>query len=335
MRRSGRDNIQNKKIVLKLHTYVKDFGAIFFVILFFPYIIHICAYGIEKNEPKKEIENDTYVIIESSIGMQKIPKEEYLIGALAASIDTSYEDEVLKAQAVLLRTEIMNNKTIQAHAEEAHAEEASQAELVYLTDMQQAYISISDMQKIYGSEFENMYTRLKRIVEETQNIILVYEGIPIEAPFCAVSAGSTRCADEIFETKKYPYLQSVICESDVLADDYCKNYYFTWKELERVLGLGDTYEHKAAITKKDSAGYALQIEIGNKVISGEECREKLHLNSAHMDIDDLEKGIRIQTKGLGHGLGMSQKMAQYLAGKGYDFIEILSFFYTDTEIEKE
>ncbi len=330
MRRRVRDNIENKKIVLKLHTYAKDFGAIFFVILFFPYFIHICAYGIDKNEPKKEVVNDTFVIMESSIGKQKIPIEEYLVGALAASIDTSYVDEVLKAQAVLLRTEIMHNKTNQAHAEET-----PQAELVYLTDVQQAYISVSDMQKLYGSEFENTYTRLKRIVGETQNIILVYEGIPIEAPFCAVSAGNTRCADEIFETKKYPYLQSVVCESDVLASDYCKNNYFTWKELERVLGLGDAYEHRAVVTKKDSAGYALQIEIGNKVISGEECREKLHLNSAHMDIDDLDKGIRIQTKGLGHGLGMSQNMAQYLAGKGYDFIEILSYFYANTEIEKE
>lgn len=330
MRRRVRDNIGNRKIVLKLYTYGKDFGAIFFVILFFPYIVHILAYGIEKSEPQKETVNDTCVILESSIGMEKIPIEEYLVGALAASIDTSYEDEVLKAQAVLLRTEIMHNKTIQTHTEEV-----SEEEMVYLTDVQQAYVSISDMQKLYGNEFENIYSHLQHIVEETQNVILVYEGIPIEAPFCAVSAGSTRCADEVFGTKKYPYLQSVICESDVLADSYRKNYYFTWKELERVLELGDTCEHKAEVVKKDSAGYALQVQIGDKVISGEECRKMLHLNSAHMDMDNLEKGIQIQTRGLGHGLGMSQNMAQYLAGKGYDFIEILSFFYTNTEIEKE
>ena len=330
MRRRSRDNVQNKKIVLKLHTYVKDFGAIFFVILFFPYMIHICAYGIEKNEPKKEIVDDTYIIIESNIGKEKIPIEEYLIGALAASIDTSYEDEVLKAQAILLRTEIMCDKM--AHA---HTEDLAQSELVYLTDVQQAYISIPDMQKLYGDEFENVYARLLHIVEETNNIILVYQGIPIEVPFCAVSAGSTRCADEVFETKKYPYLQSVVCESDVLAADYCKNYYFTWKELERVLELSKEYEHKAIVTKKDTAGYALQIEVGNRKMSGEEYRELLHLNSAHIEIENLEEGIKIQTKGLGHGLGMSQNMAQYLAQKGYNFIEILSFFYTNTEIEKE
>lgn len=330
MRRRRKDSMQNKKIVLKFHTYVKDFGAIFFVIIFFPYIIHICAYGIEKSEPEKRIADDTYVIVDSNIGTEKIPIEDYLIGALAANIDINYEDEVLKAQAVLLRTEIMRNKTVYAHAQEL-----TQSELVYLTDVQQAYINISNMQKLYGNEFDETYTRLKRIVEETENVILVYEGIPIEVPFCAVSAGKTRCADEVFETKKYPYLQSVICENDVLADDYCKNYYFTWKELERLLELSDNCEHKAAVTEKDSAGYALKIEFGNKKLNGEECRKILHLNSAHLEIEDLKEGIKIQTKGLGHGLGMSQNMAQYLAKKGYDFIEILSFFYTNTEIEKE
>ncbi len=330
MRGRRRTGTQNNKIVPKLQTYLKDFGAVFFVILFFPYVIHVCAYGIEKNEPKQRNINDTYVVMDTSIGMQKMPLEEYLIGALAASIDTSYEEEVLKAQAVLLRTEIVHNKKIQSRTEETSHEES-----VYLKDVQQAYISISEMQKLYGSEFENTYARLKHVVEETQNIILVYQGIPIEAPFCAVSAGSTRSADEIFETKKYPYLQSVICESDVLSDDYYKNYYFSWNELQRAFDFGDAYEHKAEITKKDTVGYALKIEIGDKSVSGEEFRQKLHLNSAHMDLDVLENGIRIQTKGLGHGLGMSQNMAQYLAKKGKDFIEILSFFYDNTEIEKE
>jgi len=49
----------------------------------------------------------------------------------------------------------------------------------------------------------------------------------------------------------------------------------------------------------------------------------------------LEEGIQIQTKGIGHGLGMSQYMAQSLAEKEYDYMEILSFFYPHAEIEKE
>lgn len=345
MGKNGRYN--RKKIVRKLFGSLKDFGAIFFVVIFLPYMIYICIYGIKNPvsffTTEKKTNNDTYVIVEGKIGKEKIPLEEYLIGALAASIDIQYQDEVLKAQAVLLRTELEYQK------QEKKNGKWTNSDTQYISNASLAYLGIYDMQQQYGKEFSSTYERLKTIVNETEHIYLVSNGVPIEGAFCAVSAGSTRSGNEVFETKQYPYLQPVICENDVMDKNYCKDYYFTWDEIEKKMeeyeenaDEQDTAENRTEskqqsieITKTDSTGYAVQVQVGNTRVPGEMFRELFRLNSSHMELEELEDGIRIRTKGIGHGFGMSQHMAQCLAEKDYDFIEILSFFFADTEIEKE
>ena len=46
-----------------------------------------------------------------------------------------------------------------------------------------------------------------------------------------------------------------------------------------------------------------------------------------------EKGIKITTKGNGHGFGMSISYARYLAGHGKPWQEILSTFYDGKIVE--
>ena len=44
--------------------------------------------------------------------------------------------------------------------------------------------------------------------------------------------------------------------------------------------------------------------------------------------------MRITTRGIGHGLGMSQNTANKMSKKGKTYEEILQFFFAGTEIKE-
>jgi stage II sporulation protein D len=70
------------------------------------------------------------------------------------------------------------------------------------------------------------------------------------------------------------------------------------------------------------------IRIGDAKLKGTEVRRILSLKSANFTI---EKGgsdtLKITVCGSGHGVGMSQWGANYLAGKGAAFEEIIRYYY--------
>lgn len=69
----------------------------------------------------------------------------------------------------------------------------------------------------------------------------------------------------------------------------------------------------------DSAGYVLQMKIGNTICSGEQFREALSLPSSSFSIKDVKGELQIKTNGNGHGLGMSQWTANQMAKEGKSY----------------
>ena len=92
------------------------------------------------------------------------------------------------------------------------------------------------------------------------------------------------------------------------------------QDIHQLLHIMDT-------TNKDKMGYLITIKIGDTKISGDMFRKALDLNSLCIDIDKYEKGLRITTKGQGHGFGMSLSYAKKMAENGKDWHEILKTFY--------
>lgn len=80
----------------------------------------------------------------------------------------------------------------------------------------------------------------------------------------------------------------------------------------------------------DKAGYVTYIQMGDTKILAEEFADALELNSTAMEINLYEKGIRITTKGKGHGFGMSLSYAKELARNGSQWQDILKKFYDVT-----
>lgn len=243
--------------------------------------------------------------------------DEVLIGIVAKEMDAGFEEEALRAQSVIARTNYLD------------AEKKG-------TKKPQG-MSLEEMQEAFGDNFNKIYEKLKNCVNSTENQVLTWQGDYIYAAYHAVSSGSTRNMEELYGDVHTPYLSYQECHDDTTAEGYLAVCYWKKEEfLQLVNGAfpeaeaGDTSQIQ--VTARDKAEYVLTVQVGGISCGGEEFRSALELNSACFTITDTGENIRIVTRGIGHGFGLSQHMAQVFAEQGKDYREILAYFFPETEL---
>lgn len=305
---------------------LKDIAVVFIIVLLLPYVLTTLFNGKNGQTEGKNRAVSEKIKIKAGSQTSETDLNSYLIGVLAGQVPYEYDEEVLMAQAVIARTQV--KKKLQDKPKEPIVSEA---------------VSLEKLEKSLGSSrFADYYGKLEDAVESTAGEILTYKDKPIEAPFHAVSGGRTRSGEEALGSKSYPYLKSVECKKDVEANGYLSLKTFTPKELinactktdKELKADVDNIFSQLVIKKKDSAGYVEKIQVGNKILSGEDFRKRLGLNSSCLNIQNFQGDVRIATRGLGHGLGMSQYTAQRMALSGKSYREILANFYKDTKISE-
>ena len=84
---------------------------------------------------------------------------------------------------------------------------------------------------------------------------------------------------------------------------------------------------------RSNAGGIVTLDVGGVNIKGTEFRNIFSLRSANVEISQENGNIKMSVKGFGHGVGMSQYGADYLARQGKTYEEILKTYYTGVEIE--
>ena len=72
----------------------------------------------------------------------------------------------------------------------------------------------------------------------------------------------------------------------------------------------------------------------NKYALGRDIYNKLGLRSTDFNLTQVGSNVVIDTKGYGHGVGMSQYGALGMAKEGYNYKEILKHYYIGAEIKK-
>ena len=90
----------------------------------------------------------------------------------------------------------------------------------------------------------------------------------------------------------------------------------------------------AEVAACDTAGYVLQVKVGEEAVSGEEFRSNYHLESSCFSLQHYNGKLLITTRGIGHGLGMSQYTANELAKEGKTVEDILQYFFEGTQIKE-
>lgn len=286
-----------------MRRFFRQAGYFLLIITLLPYVVTVFVNGREVAVGSSG--RSPYVTVKRKNEKKQMELDEYGIGVLAKEIDADAGSEALKAQAVLIRTSIY--KSIQ--------EEGSS------TVLTKEFWTRDQMKTNWGrSEYGEKYEKLKDAWEETEGQILMYDGSPALTPYHKLSNGRTRAAKEVFQNENYPYLIVKECPADVEAKAAMTTSMIQGNHME--------------VTETDSAGYVTKVKCGKETVAGEEFRNTYHLASACFTLQEYENQIRVTSKGIGHGLGMSQYTAVQMAKEGQSYREILDYFFEGTTLEE-
>ena len=226
--------------------------------------------------------------------------EELVPLVLVAQLKGDYEDEAVKAQAVIARSEVY--RRLEAGENEGEiCGKIGFGKLLGMADKLQQY-SVA--------------------AEATAGQVLTYNGELKLVPYHEVSNGKTRDGEEVFHSGEYAYLKSVDSSQDKESPDYVNSTYVAASQ----------FPAKLVIKKRDSAGYITALTADESWIEGETFRQGMHLASADFSVQKMGKMVRFLCKGKGHGLGFSQYGGNEMAKEGCRWEEILEAYFPEMEV---
>ena len=156
--------------------------------------------------------------------------------------------------------------------------------------------------------------------------------------FFSSSGGQTENSEDVF-SGEYPYLISVSSPYEEGASHSNEKKSFEVSELESTLNsfykdrnTGKIEPSNVKVLSRTAGGRVDEIRIGECIYKGTEIRNALGLSSTLFSVEfDFEK-IVFTSSGFGHGVGMSQYGANGMAKAGKDYKEILTHYYTGTDV---
>lgn len=317
---------------------MKSVAAFLVIIILLPYIISVFVNGADAASGEGSV---FYVKVkvpdtEEADGIAEIGWTDCLAGILAKEVPEDFGEEAMKAQAVVIRTQIYREL------------ESSGDKILTLERM-----TLEEMKKQWGQEKAlDYYNKYIRAVEQTDDTVLMYGDGYAWTPFHQSSSGMTRSAAEVMGTEEFPYVAVRECPDDKEADNEIQVFTFSYEEIQAAcrdfLVAADDGEQAEKgytfadfeIQEYDSAGYVSRLRIGDTVCTGDQFRDALDLPSSCFSFSELREGkagsgIKITTAGNGHGLGMSLWTAEKMDEDGSTYEEILSFFFEGTELRKD
>lgn len=255
---------------------------------------------------------------------------QYLKEVVAAEMPVDFHEEALKAQAVAARTYMVNRRN------NGGSDIHKGAHICTDSTHCKAWISEAERKKIWKDNTDEKWNKISRAVEETDGIIMVYEGKPISAVFHSTSSGKTENAVDVWGGN-VPYLVSVDSAGDTESPKFSSEIILTVQEFQEtasktIFGVDWSKGNFSEILRSDAGGIR-SLKIGGVAISGTTFRSIFSLRSTNAEITEADGKITITTKGYGHGVGMSQYGANYLASQGKTYQEILKTYYTGIDIE--
>jgi stage II sporulation protein D len=258
--------------------------------------------------------------------IENIQLEDYLVGVVAAEMYADFEDEALKAQALTARTYIV--KKMLSKDKMGVPEGA----VVTDTQLHQVYQSDEELQRKWDKDYEWKKSKVLAAVRATSGQILTYNGEAIDASFFSTSNGYTENSEDYW-TNELPYLRSVSSPWDKNSPKFNSQKVMSVKDFEAKLGVkvgSDSTIGK--IIERTTGKRVAKVDFNGKVLTGKEIREALELQSSDFSWERKGSNIVINTKGFGHGVGMSQYGANGMAAEGKDYKEIVKHYYQGVEI---
>lgn len=279
--------------------------------------------------------NTIKLLHKSSNEIEELYLDDYILGVVSAEMPASYEQEALKAQAVVARTYTIY--TIE-HNQNKH----EGADICDSSSCCQAWISKDDrLSKWEEAKREEYWSKIEKSVNETTGKIITYNGEVIDAFFHSNSGGKTEEPVNVWGGTNYPYLQVVETAGEDAYSQYSSEIIISKQELENKIRekhsnfeIDYSQEDAIKIIEYTASNRVKTIKIGNLNLSGVEVRTIIGLKSANFSVSIEGENIKFEVKGYGHGVGMSQTGADSMAKEGSTYEEIIKHFYSNVEIEE-
>ena len=255
--------------------------------------------------------------------------EEYVVGIMAGTSPADYNMEVLKVQAILIRTNLLK---------EMEEKKTSDAK-----DLSYEYLTMEDRKALWGNRYyDENERRMEQAVSATAGQVIYYKDELIMALYHDVSIGKTLSAKEELG-EDIPYLQSVESSQDVEAKNYMNIIELKQDDLKNIVA-EYTEEKKDENAQEDAVkisleestenGYVKKVKINGIDYTGEEVMNLFGLSSVNYYIEEMDDKIRFVCLGKGHSMGVSLYGANYMAENGATSKEIIQYYYKDIRIEK-
>ena len=264
--------------------------------------------------------------------INKIKIEDYLYSVLISEIYPSWPHEMQKVQAIISRTYAI------FHMKQNKEREKKLPYDIKKSNFHQKYTGLHN------------FKHVKKAIEETTGIILTHKNNIVLAMFDACCGGITPSKMNSIDFNKAPYLaRNKPC-------NFCKSYqFYSWQAAfkekdflqklknnpnisQKVIGCGDII--KIFISKKDSAGIVKQVKLicskKNITIPATQIKQSLSekVLSLNFSIKNHNNLIVINGHGYGHQIGLCQRGAKELVDMGWDFKNIINFYYPEIEFSR-
>lgn len=268
------------------------------------------------NDSKNSKDNTIYVSALVNNKKTDLSLEDYIVGVVSCEMPASFDIEALKAMSVAARTYALykseRNKTLKTTTDD------------------QCYIDESVMKEKWKNNFDKYYNKINNAVNDTKGEYMTYNDKTIIAFYFSISNGKTENVENVF-SQKLDYLVSVDSSWDKRNNSNEKDIKMKVSDFLKKLNINDNKINNIKIDRSNT-NRINNIKINNKNYKGTKFRSLLNLKSTDIEIKYDNDYVYIHTVGYGHGVGMSQYGANYMAQDGYKYDDILKHYYKGVKI---
>ena len=290
---------------------------------------------IEQTRPREDAAEEeaqaagrTVTLLTES-GTVELAMDDYLTAVVLCEMPPAFEPEALRAQAVAARTFACRQMHHGKHENGAVCADSACC---------QAWQDEDALRERFGADFDANWEKAAEAVTATQDEVLTYDGKLIDATFFSCSGGRTEAAVAVWGSD-VPYLQSVESYGEQAARRYASEAEFSAVEFrDKILAAapdadltGEPDGWLGAVSYTEGGGVDV-ITIGGAELTGVQMRAAFALNSTQFTLEFADGAFHFSVLGYGHGVGMSQYGANYMAQQGYGYRIILPYYYRGAQI---
>ncbi|MDR0287636.1 MAG: SpoIID/LytB domain-containing protein, partial [Clostridiales bacterium] len=202
-------------------------------ILFCSSVLNVSAINSDKPEENEPIENVSVKDVSNlkvrvyftTIGeTREVTMDDYIKGVVAAEMPLYVGVEALKAQAVAARTYTFY-KLLHTSPDVNDPKHPDNAQICTdythcqaWKDPQNIYAELGEGDRAKADEYIN---KINEAVDGTKDMIITYDGAPIDAVYFSNSGGWTENVEDVWGGDPLPYLKSVPSFGEEVSDEFC------------------------------------------------------------------------------------------------------------------